>query len=199
LGKIIYKFIKKIIEALIRAGELEKSAGIEQLPLELMVVEMGGEQETRFVGGQTRNENQEEKIDREIDKVAEEVEDKKEANVEMPEIELKWPEVLSAVKPFNHSVEAFLRAARPKKIDKDGLLIEVFYKFHKDKLEEQKNRKIVEIGLDKVFGGLVKFRCVLAEKKPEAKNETRDTRNERQDVEDGKGGEIDKVAEEIFG
>lgn len=193
------EFIKKIIEALIRAGELEKSAGIEQLPLELMVVEMGGGQETRFVGGQTRNENQEEKIDREIDKVAEEVEDKKEANVEMPEIELKWPEVLSAVKPFNHSVEAFLRAARPKKIDKDGLLIEVFYKFHKDKLEEQKNRKIVEIGLDKVFGGLVKFRCVLAEKKPEAKNETRDTRNERQDVEDGKGGEIDKVAEEIFG
>lgn len=79
------------------------------------------------------------------------------------------------------------------------MLIEVFYKFHKDKLEEQKNRKIVEIGLDKVFGGLVKFRCVLAEKKPEAKNETRDIRNERQDVEDGEGGEIDKVAEEIFG
>ncbi len=175
------EFIKKIIEALIKAGELEKSSGIEQLPLELMVVGMG-EGEVRNEKLEIISENGEEKLDGEIDKMT----------AEMPEIELKWPEVLSAVKPFNHSVEAFLRAARPKKIDKDELLIEVFYKFHKDKLEEQKNREIVEIGLGKVYGGSMKFRCVLAEKKSEL-------RKEPQEVEDEKGEEIDKVAEKIFG
>ena len=72
-------------------------------------------------------------------------------------------EILGAVKPYNHSVEAFLRAARPKKIKDGKLLIEVFYKFHKEKLEEEKNRKIVEIGLEKVFGGVIRFDCILAQ------------------------------------
>lgn len=152
--------IKKWIEILVKSGELEKIAVIEQLPLELAVIEMGEIKETRNEKLDTKNEKVETRNPpwREGEKI-----ENKEIKVEMAEVEEKWGEILGAVKPYNHSVEAFLRAARPKKIKDGKLLIEVFYKFHKEKLEEEKNRKIVEIGLEKVFGGVVRFDCILAQ------------------------------------
>lgn len=162
------KEINKWIEILIRSGEMEKMAIIEQLPLELAVIEMVEKKESL-----KPKEEIEQKTEESL-KPKEEVKEKKEESlkpkegikevkVELVEVEEKWGNVLGAVKPYNHSVEAFLRAARPKKIKDGKLLIEVFYKFHKEKLEEEKNRKIVEMGLLKVFGGAVRFDCVLAE------------------------------------
>jgi hypothetical protein len=117
--------------------------------------------------------------------------------VELEEVEKRWGEVLLAVKPYNHSVEAFLRAARPKKCTSKGLVIEVFYKFHKEKLEEAKNRQIVEIGLEKVFGGRVSFECVLAEggAKKEVPLKIEDNQKSKVVTE----AEIYDVAKDIFG
>ena len=177
--------LKRWVEILVKAGELEKIAMIEQLPLELAVIEMNQKmEESRVIMSPKIDTNPVEKVEekkvvdnsweekkiekeREIEEkiieAVKEVETKPKVVVEIAEVEEKWGEVLSAVKPYNHSVEAFLRAARPKKMTNDGLIIEVFYKFHKEKLEEAKNRKIVEIGLDKVFGGLLNFDCVLSD------------------------------------
>jgi len=183
--------LKKRIEILVKTGELEKIAMIEQLPLELAVMEMVGKKETRDEILDSRNKKPE--IEEKITEKVAEVETKEKVVVNLAQVEEKWGEILSAVKPYNHSVEAFLRAARPKKMIDGGLIIEVFYKFHKEKLEEAKNRKIVEIGLDKVFGGFLKFDCVLAEggKKKEIRVEKQETRNE--------GSEIYDVAKDIFG
>lgn len=191
--------LKRWVEILVKAGELEKIAMIEQLPLELAVIEMGGKPDSAksFVdakqnpsprqGGESPLENgrntkkvedksfkvensweekkteKEKEIEKKIVEAVKEVETKAKVVVEIAQVQERWGEILSAVKPYNHSVEAFLRAARPKKMTDNGLIIEVFYKFHKEKLEEAKNRKIVEIGLDKVFGGFLNFNCVLAE------------------------------------
>jgi hypothetical protein len=62
-------------------------------------------------------------------------------------------------------VEAFLRATRPKIFDGRRLVVEVFYPFHKDKLEELKNKQIVEKGLKDVFGINAVFECVLSKNK----------------------------------
>lgn len=164
------KEINKWIEILIRSGEMEKIAIIEQLPLELSVIEMVKQKEEKTEKSlqsevdppmvEKPKEEKEEKTEKSLKPKEDEM---KEVKIEMAEVEEKWGEILGAVKPYNHSVEAFLRAARPKKIKDGKLLIEVFYKFHKEKLEEDKNRKIVEMGFQKVFGGLVRFDCVLAE------------------------------------
>jgi len=162
----------KWIEILIRSGEMEKIAIIEQLPLELAVIEMIEKEETRNEIQETKKEEIlkpkeeiEEKIEESLKSKEEvkETRDIKEVKVELAEVEEKWGDILGAVKPYNHSVEAFLRAARPKKIKDGKLQIEVFYKFHKEKLEEEKNRRIVEMGLEKIFGGVVRFDCILAE------------------------------------
>ena len=78
-----------------------------------------------------------------------------------------WGNVLLSVKPFNHSVEAFLRAARPVELEGRKLVLEVFYPFHKDRLEEPRNRKIVEEGLLKTLGVELAFECILGKNKKE--------------------------------
>jgi hypothetical protein len=48
------------------------------------------------------------------------------------------------------------------------LVVEVFYPFHKDKLEESKNREIVSKIMSEVFGKDLCFECILSKdrKKP---------------------------------
>jgi hypothetical protein len=43
--------------------------------------------------------------------------------------------------------------------------LEVFYPFHKDRLEEARNRKIVEEGFCKVLGCELGFNCILGKNK----------------------------------
>lgn len=169
--------IKRYLEILIKAGEWEKLVSIEQLPLELAVMEMikrndqlpitNDKVEKKPADAKSFGEAKEEKsrviMSTKVDINPVNTEIKKTIKVELEEVEKRWGEVLNAVKPYNHSVEAFLRASRPKKVDDGILVIEVFYKFHKEKLEDAKNRQIVELGLDKVFGGRINFECVLGE------------------------------------
>jgi hypothetical protein len=235
--------IKRWVEILVRAGELEKIAMIEQLPLELAVIEMnqnpppvskkietnqnlpptpsfdkrmGKEDFSKNIESQKKvidnswekppmsktsasqwKIEKEKEIEEKIIEAVKEVETKAKVMVELAEVEEKWGEILGAVKPFNHSVEAFLRAARPKKMTKEGLIIEVFYKFHKEKLEEPKNRKIVEIGLDKVFGGLLNFNCVLSDGTTKRAMPLSIVKNDDQKI--VSEAEIYDVAKDIFG
>lgn len=79
----------------------------------------------------------------------------------------KWQEILTDLKPYNHSLVAFLRACRPKEVIGDTLIVDVFYKFHRDKLSEQRNREIFEDVVSKIFGVKVRAKFDLSEKKVE--------------------------------
>lgn len=196
--------LKKWIEILIKSGEMEKIAIIEQLPLELAVIEMISNPSRPLAASPFDKGDKKVEEEKKTEKVTEmEAEEEiKEVKVELAEVEEKWGNILGAVKPYNHSVEAFLRAARPKKIKDGKLLIEVFYKFHKEKLEEEKNRKIVEMGLLKVFGGAVRFDCVLAEADSKRAMPMVNVNKEVKDSRDrpvASESEIYDVAKNIFG
>lgn len=194
--------LEQWINLLIKAGKQEKDVEIDQLPLELAVVE--------FVGDKKKVINKEEIVEPEV-----EVEEKEEpktdsglmvvGKIELQKVEEKWGELLLAVKPFNHSVEAFLRSARPKRVEGDRIVLEVFYPFHKDRLEETKNRQIVEKGLVKVFGVDLGMECVLGKNKKEPlviKNDTPVEKiSDQLTASDGQVGKQDiyEVAKEIFG
>jgi len=153
------------LSLLIEAGTKEKLTELSQLPLQLAVVE--------FLNQKSNIKNQKEEIQI-IEKKVMVSEPKKDkpgisikssGKISLEEVEKKWNQVLAAVKPYNHSVEAFLRAARPGKIENGVLVLEVFYKFHKERLEEAKNRKIVNTGLTEILGEEIEFECLLAEGK----------------------------------
>lgn len=199
------------INVLVRISKIERDVEIDQLPMELGVVEFC---ETKRGGGvkkETRNEEKEEEIKKNDEmKVSKEVihelpvsEDVCDCSVEIAKIEEKWGSLLTTVKPLNYAVEAFLRATRPKAIKGNVLMLEVFYPFHKDRLEEAKNRKIVEEGITKVFGVNLSFECVLGKNKREPlviKNDTPMEHVSEKLVEKKQdGGDIYDVAKEIFG
>jgi len=90
-------------------------------------------------------------------------------------------------------VEAFLRAARPVSFDGDILTLEVFYRFHKEQLEQEPYRSILEDSCSRVIGRKVKVSCLLAEKEKRPKKEN------LQNVESTRDEDIIKAAQDIFG
>lgn len=214
------------LNLLVLAGRDEKIVELGQLPLELAVVEFlaegndGGGGEIKAIKDKKRVRKIQPvkvaakvaaKINKKTAKKAKKVKvGKGEATeevglIKITEVEDKWGEVLAAVKPFNHSVEAFLRAVRPKMVSGGKLVAEVFYPFHKDKLEEDKNRQIVERGLKEALGADLIFECELGKKKPEEKVMVTEVK-----VKEAMTGGIEKeevadeekmydVAKEIFG
>jgi len=210
-----------LINLLIKASKQEKDVEIEQLPLELAVVDFVSQKKPSVprerdtsLDRAADNEKKDEEIKMEEPVIAEVVADEEEillvvdnsdVNLGLEQVEEKWGNLLMAVKPFNHSVEAFLRAARPSSIKGKNLTLEVFYPFHKERLEEIKNRKIVEDGLTKVFGKDLCFDCVLGNSKKEPLVIKNDTPVENISDElappqnDDKNKDIYDVAKEIFG
>lgn len=138
-----------LIKKLIEAATLLRDSPIQSLPVELVIVEWCDENAPQ------------EKITEEVKpKIAEPV------FVDGPqEILAKWNEIVAATKPHNHSLNAFLRAAHPIKLDGDDLTIEVYYKFHKEKLEENKNLDILEAVISDIIGKKLKVKFILSEAK----------------------------------
>lgn len=194
------KDLTKLINLLIGASKQEKEVSISHLPLELAVVD--------FLGSAKQNDSVRQNVQKknEIEEIKPEEEKTEEMKVEeklvLEEIENGWGNVLMSVKPYNYSIEAFLRSTRPKAIKNDVLILEVFYPFHKDRLEESKNRKVIEMVLGKVFKRDMGFECVLGKSKREPlviKNDTPVENISDQLVQEKKENDIYDVAKEIFG
>lgn len=145
---------------MIASGEIKTSA-IETLPLELAVVEWGGQASQVPPPEETPA---------------------KPIKVEGKEILSKWPRVLEAVKPVNRSLEALLRATEPAGFRDGFLMIKVFYQFHKDRLEEDRYRNLVEQIASKVLVAPIKIKFFLTAKLTPTSDE-----------------DIIKTAEEVFG
>lgn len=75
--------------------------------------------------------------------------------------EITWSKLLSEIKPLSVSIEGLLRNSKPLEFDGKHLKIEVSYKFHKDKLEETKNRKMLEDCMEKIFENRVAIECLV--------------------------------------
>ena len=72
-----------------------------------------------------------------------------------------WQTILSLVKPINASVEALLRSSKPVAYDGKTLTLGVFYKFHKERLEDSHHRVILETTIAKVLQSPTKVVCTL--------------------------------------
>lgn len=107
-----------------------------------------------------------------------------------------WKMILSLVKPVNASIEALLRASRPIGYDGKTLTLGVFYKFHKERLEDAQHRRILEEVIAKVLNSPTRVICTLVE--PPPKKIVEETKTETV-LTEGKDRDIIKVAEEIFG
>jgi len=175
-GKFTLSQLVKLSDLFSEAAYRQKNSLIPQLPFQLAVIKFlenktDSEQQT---ASSESNDNKKKSKQGKKRKLKDTRNKLGSVNLEMNEIKEKWEELLEAVKPMNHSVAAFLKAAQPSKIEGDALILQVFYQFHKDKLEEHRNRRIVEKGIEEVFDSCVKIKCKLGKKKNNLYNTAKD-------------------------
>jgi len=74
-----------------------------------------------------------------------------------------WPRVVEGIRPVDPSVQALLHPSYCRPIGVDGRLVVLGFRFdfHKTKIEEVRNRRIVEQVLSKVLRSNVGVRCVM--------------------------------------
>jgi len=150
-----------------------KVSPIPQLPLELVVVQWCQEQEQdnnnveKDSKKETKKVNDSSKQRQKTKETNDDTQVKKSKGVTngLNKVVDHWDDLLIGVKPLNHSVEALLRASRPLKMERNFLTLEVFYKFHKERLETEKCRSIVEEVASQILDIPIKLKCVLGEKK----------------------------------
>lgn len=205
--------IIKLIELFTEASKTIPDSLIEELPLELAVIKWGDEgggQESRIKNGAGDKSEKigsnmhdskfmiHDSVSKEVQTIAPVVREQTTDLMEkMGEVNDEiWKTILSVVKPINASIEALLRSSRPVGYDGKTLVLGVFYKFHKERLEDAGHRKILEDVIEKVLNSKTRVVCTLVEPPPkkiieEAKVEPVLT--------EGKDQDIIKAAEEIFG
>jgi len=76
---------------------------------------------------------------------------KKESEETGEKADFNWDKVLFEIKAKNNSIHAFVKESEPV-IKAEGIELIFPYKFHKERIEDRKNKKVVEEAISKVSG-----------------------------------------------
>ncbi|MDO8452241.1 MAG: DNA polymerase III subunit gamma/tau [bacterium] len=193
--------LEKLLELFAEAAGKTSQAVIPSLPLEMAIIRCGegdvgaGSHSAHLPDKQSlplRGNSEGEKEQTPVSLPAKG--EKKKGKVEtLPQgdLEGKWKEMLKMLGRDNFSIEALLRAARPAGFDGKVLQVEVFYGFHKERLEKDQYRKVIEqVACDVLGADTCQLVCILSTTKKRALDGANVTENVDQD--------IVKIAEEIF-
>jgi DNA polymerase-3 subunit gamma/tau len=74
----------------------------------------------------------------------------------------RWPELLNALRPRNLALEALMRSCEPLAVEGDVIVLGFAHKFHRGKVDEEHNRRIIEQALSDLMGQRCRVQCVLA-------------------------------------
>ncbi len=199
-----------LIELLNRAATEISLSPVPELPLEIAVIKWcqggksSGEEPPIKKEEKQLEESKEESPPKKVESAPAE---KKEELVitevissgDLPNLEVNgdiWKNILALIKPINASVEALLRAAKPMSYDGKTLTLGVYYKFHKERLEDGTHRRVVEDIVGQVLNSPVKVICTLTEPQPRRIIEEAKVKPV---LTEDKDRDIIKAAEEIFG
>lgn len=142
--------LTEAIDRLLRAYADLRISPIAELPLELAVVEYCAEEA----------QDSEQKTASEQPVLPSAATDP----ITLEKLTRYWGDVISEVKPLNHSIAAVMRSTRPREVANGIVTIEAFYPFHREKLSEEKTRDAIATVLQKLFGETVKVNVVLGKK-----------------------------------
>jgi DNA polymerase-3 subunit gamma/tau len=179
LGRMEFAKYARLIDRLISAADKIKYSPLPLLPIELALLSIAAE------GG-----NRVEKVVKveSVDTVAKTtpilksvepvkaiespiVEEKENVVVQtydgpladLSKIKNEWENFLNTLAPTNRSLVGLLRSAMPVGIEGKNLTLEVFYPFHKDQLDQDAKKKIIEDAVARTWGKMT-VKCVLGDR-----------------------------------
>ncbi len=118
----------------------------------------------------------------------------KAGNLTLDDVMSNWGVFLARIRPVSPHILALLRSTRPVSVDGDTLNLEVFFRLHKDRLEEPKIMDLLCDTFSEILESRVAFKMQLADrtsKPPPAVSKS----NVAEPVE---GQDVSRLAEEIF-
>jgi len=117
-----------------------KTTSYPQLPLEIAIMEW-------TVPKSNNNEIEEDEEEEEIEEVFKEKEEEKETPIKpacsIKKVLTKWVKITNGVRDIQPALYTLLQVCSPVKIDGEILVLATPFKFHKDRLNELKNKKIL--------------------------------------------------------
>lgn len=159
------------------ALEKLKFTSIPQLPLELAVVEICGEETGKTLDDRNSKldiearssniENQSSTIqpqnpDSSIKRLASKPDETISADPsDILKLKEKWTFVLETIRPYNFSLEALLRSIRISECTDSTVILEVPYSFHQRILEAPKNRDLLESIMSDILGRGIRVSTIL--------------------------------------
>jgi len=108
-------------------------------------------------------------------------------------VQKNWGKFLDKVRPINTNVMAILRSTRPVEFDGVNLTLEVFYRFHKEKMEEPKILTMLEGILEETIGSPLRLKFILSKREAAAPKPVLAS-----DVVDVGEEDLERIASEIF-
>jgi DNA polymerase-3 subunit gamma/tau len=193
--KVEMHWLIKAVGILLDAHKNIRSSFIPQLPVELAIVEICGrnhddesedgdedgdgsekvsrikpKEEKKVLISEPKKSYKVDKALKEEDYEEKKSEDKNEKTkpiISLKKIMTKWDMFVKQSKDLNHSLTALLNSSKPVGVEGNLLILEVFYPFHKERLESTRTRKTLEGLSDSVFGVCLGVKCVLSAVKPE--------------------------------
>ena len=185
-GLFDFKKIKSVISALSRAELDMKWHPHGRLVLEVALLEMldgsvkqkvevknvKKDQATFLPAGTVRVPEREDQRSGVSDDQIISVSEKKDGKGKMEKVKMHWKEILEGVKKKSIFGYVSLHEGEPREVNDKGSLVIVFkkgYAFHKDRLEERKNKTAVEETMQEYVGEKIPIECIVDEngkKKP---------------------------------
>jgi DNA polymerase III gamma/tau subunit len=176
------KLIKLTDKIIVRRQEMKRSV-LPQLPLELWTIEAANldNQKNDDETPQTPSEDTSLKtktkketrdippIDPPVHKITETIKTTisnlthphKLPRTALETIKEKWLDLIQELDQSNHSLTFILKICTLEAITENGLEISLPYSFHKEKIDDRKNKKIIEDVLEKILGERVDVFCVV--------------------------------------
>ncbi|MBI4317002.1 MAG: DNA polymerase III subunit gamma/tau [Chloroflexi bacterium] len=86
------------------------------------------------------------------------------ASAETEELRRRWPSILDACGATNKSIQALLRDCEPLEVQQNVVVLGFYYPFHRDAINDAKNRPVVETVIGEMLGARHQLKCVLTER-----------------------------------
>lgn len=157
-GKILMKTntssIVQAIDVLTKTEQVYRFSSLPHLGLEVATIKICHREEA-----EPAVKEEQEKINTNEQIKTSKEEKKSTKNSKKPNAAL-WQQLLMEVKSRNNSIHAFLRVCDPE-FDGRDVCLYFPYKFHKERIEEVKNRKVVEESLLRVYGKDYRVKCII--------------------------------------
>jgi len=192
-SKLDQTHIIKLIDVFTKAQLDFRYAVTPQLPLEIAILTLlKGNSKQDNVIAKKKDITTDKKVKQEIQDKPKSIQGTIKPSEKLEKLASNWGIVAERIANINSSLSSIIKNAKPIKVNKNKVVLEVYYSFHKERVEALRNRQVIESVLAEYVGEFI-VDCVIGEKKPVKNSQSKNITKNKGELTDAnvKNVEID--------